>query len=86
MSTKSTIFLTHDNEHCYNDSVEETKDNKGNWASPITMEFDKKNIKVICDDEDDLTIEITNVNSELFEIFNNLRRLNYNWLKERDLI
>lgn len=73
MSTKSTIFLTDDNEHCYNDSVNECRDNDGNWVSPITLELSKKNIDIICNDREDLVIEITNVNSNLFKIFNNIK-------------
>lgn len=72
MSTKSTIFLTNDNEHCYDDCSQPHKDKDGNWNNTITVEFDKKNIRVIANDQSDLIIEI-DPGSELYEIFNSIR-------------
>ena len=63
MSTKSTIFLTEDNEHCYEELIDDT----------IIMTFNKDNIKVICDDEIDLIIEIKKV-TELYNIIKNIRK------------
>ena len=61
MSTKATIFLTEDNEHCYEEVIDDT----------IIMEFSKDNIKIICDDELDLIIEIKK-GSELYKLIKNL--------------
>ena len=61
MSTKSTIFLTEDNEHCYEELIDDT----------IIMTFNKDNIKVICDDEIDLIIEIKK-GTELYNIIKNI--------------
>lgn len=62
MSTKSTIFLTEDNEHCYEELIDDT----------IIMEFSKDNIKIICDDESDLIIEIKK-GSELYNVIKNYK-------------
>ena len=63
MSTKATIFLTEDNEHCYEEVIDET----------IIMEFSKDNIKIICDDELDLIIEIKK-GSELYKLIKNYKK------------
>ena len=62
MSTKATIFLTEDNEHCYEEVIDDT----------IIMEFSKDNIKIICDDELDLIIEIKK-GSELYKLIKNYK-------------
>ena len=43
MSTKATIFLTEDNEHCYEEVIDDT----------IIMEFSKDNKPVIIDQPED---------------------------------
>lgn len=48
MSTKSTIFLTRDNEHFYKECLDDS----------IVMEFSKNNINILINDTDDLVIEI----------------------------
>jgi|CXWK01.1.fsa_nt_gi hypothetical protein len=63
MSTKATIFLTEDNEHCYEEVIDDT----------IIMEFSKDNIKIICDDELDLIIEIKK-GSELYKLIKNYKK------------
>lgn len=71
MSTKSTIFLTSDNEHCY---IEHTgmSDEKGNWISDtIVLEMSKKHTDLLANDDDDITVEIL-PNNELYDIFKNL--------------
>lgn len=74
MSTKSTIFLTQDNEHCYDDCSDPNYDiNKIFLGNTITIEFDKKNINIVCNDEDDLIIEIK-PNCELYDIINSIRK------------
>ena len=58
MSTKSSLFLTKDNEHCYTD-CNELKYKDGKYiGDTITLEFDKKNIEIVANDDDDLSIEI----------------------------
>lgn len=86
MSTKSTIYLTHDNEHCYDDCVDYIKDKNNKLHNKITIEFDKRNIEIVCNDESDLIIEITNPDSDLYKLFNNLSKFGYQYLKENDLI
>ena len=63
MSTKATIFLTEDNEHCSEEVIDDT----------IIMEFSKDNIKIICDDELDLIIEIKK-GSELYKLIKNYKK------------
>ena len=63
MSTKATIFLTEDNEHCYEEVIDDT----------IIMEFSKDNIKIICDDQLDLIIEIKK-GSELYKLIKNYKK------------
>ena len=63
MSTKATIFLTEDNEHCYEEVIDDT----------IIMEFSKDNIKIMCDDELDLIIEIKK-GSELYKLIKNYKK------------
>lgn len=58
MSTKSTIFLTKDNEHCFRDCGYEL-DNKGNYVTDfIDFEMNKENISIIHDKEDFLVVRI----------------------------
>lgn len=78
MSTKSTIILTEDNEHWYNDCSEPlTKLTKIGepYKDVITIEFDKNNIRVDLDDEDSLVISITNPNCDLYNIISKLKQL-----------
>ncbi len=69
MSLKSTIILTSDNEHWYEDCSEPLTDNK----SAITLEFDKKNIRIDLNTNDDLVITITNPNCEIYNLINNIK-------------
>lgn len=57
MSSNSTIFLTEDNEHCYRDCNNQV----------ITLELDKRNIRVVTNNDDDLIIEIAH-GSELYAL------------------
>lgn len=67
MSTKSSLFLTKDNEHCYSDCNDPHYDEKGTFiGDTITLEMSKQNIEIICNDEEDLVIEIK-PGSELYE-------------------
>ncbi len=56
MSTKSTLFYTTDNEHAYVDSLENT----------IVIEMDKRNIKILSNDDEELIVEIA-PGSQLYE-------------------
>lgn len=67
MSTKSSLFLTKDNEHCYTDSSDPNFKGDEYIGDTITLELAKKNIKIISNDDDDLIIEIK-PGSELYEI------------------
>lgn len=53
MSTKNSLFLTQDNEHCYSDCSEPVHDKAGNWIGDnIILEMDKRNAELICNDND----------------------------------
>jgi hypothetical protein len=67
MSTKNSIFLTNDNEHCYTDCNQPHFKNGKFIGDTITLEMDKKNIKIICNTKEDLIIEV-NPGSELYEL------------------
>ena len=76
MSTRSTIFLTDDNEHCYDDCSEPhyiKVDGENQFlGNTITLEMSKRNIKIAHNDEDYLVIEIA-PGSELYDIIESLR-------------
>lgn len=71
MSSKSTILITKDNEHWYTDCNEPLED----YKYAITLEFDKKNIRVDANDEDDLVITIINSKSEIYKAIEKLKGL-----------
>ena len=72
MSTKSSLFLTKDNEHCYFDCNDPHYDKKGNLIGyTITLEMSKQNIEIVCNDEEDLVIEIK-PGSELYEFIKSI--------------
>lgn len=76
MSSKGTLFLTNDyNEHCYTDCSEYYKNDQGGVSDSITIEFSKENIRVDANDNEDLVITITNVNSEIYKIFEQISKL-----------
>jgi len=66
MSTKSTIFLTNDNEHCYLEFSQELNNNDEYVTHFIDLEMNKSNIKVIVNDKNDLVIRIFK-GSELYD-------------------
>lgn len=70
MSTRETIFLTKDNEHCYYDVVDYVDDNGG---VAILLEIEKKHAEVICDGDTDLIIRFTNPGSEIYKILESLK-------------
>ena len=66
MSTKTTLFLTNDNEHFYQEG-NEPHSKKGKWiGDTLVLEMSKKNINILINDDEDLVIEITNPESELY--------------------
>lgn len=73
MSTKSTIVLTSDNEHWYDDCSDQHVDASGQRQNAITMEFDKSNIRIDLNDESDLVITITNPDCDLYKIISGMR-------------
>lgn len=73
MSTKSTIFLTEDNEHCYSDcSLPHGTADKREGDS-IVLELSKENINILCNDQWDLVIEFKNPNSAIYKKIKSLQ-------------
>lgn len=76
MSSKSTIFLTEDNEHCYTDCNDPiTKD--GKWIGDVlTIEIDGANINSKTTDLSDgsLVIELDNPESEIYKLIMSLKK------------
>lgn len=66
MSSKSTIFLTEDNEHFYQDGNEPHYKDGELIGYTLVLEMSKRNINILLNDNDDLVIEITNPESELY--------------------
>lgn len=73
MSTRATIFLTKESEHCYIDSSEPLTDKNGERQDAISIEFSKTNIRIDLDDEWDLAITIVNPDCDLYKIFKDLK-------------
>jgi hypothetical protein len=73
MSTKATIFLTTDNEHCYEDCSEKVKGRNGTVNDAIYIEFDKANMEVIVDDKTDLIIRLTDPDSPIYKLIKSLQ-------------
>lgn len=75
MSSKSTILLTDDNEHWYNDCSEPlTGNNEKPYKDVITLEFSKKNIRIDLNDDEDLAISIVNPNCEIYDVLSKLAK------------
>ena len=74
MSTKSTIFLTKDNEHCYSDCSCHHFNDKGEFiGDSIVIEFSKENAEIICNDQWDLVIELK-PGSEIYNIISKIKK------------
>ncbi len=61
MSNKSTIFLTKDNEHCYEDTSLPKQ--------TVVLEISKKNVEILLNDDDNLILEFhpdSQIYNELF--------------------
>jgi hypothetical protein len=75
MSTKSTILLTDDNEHWYNDCSEPlTGIDEKQYKDVITLEFSKRNIRIDLNDNEDLVISIVNPNCEIYDVLSKLAK------------
>lgn len=72
MSSKSTIILTEDNEHWYNDGSEPLADNP--YRDAITLEFSKRNVRLDLNDSEDIVITVTNPDSEIYKILSELSK------------
>ena len=68
MSTKSSLFLTNDNEHCYYECLNPHYDGENFVGYDIFLEIDKKNIKEINVDEDGILLNIP-PGSEIYSLF-----------------
>lgn len=67
MSTKATIFLTGDNEHCYTDCSEPVIKDGKYIGNQITIEFDAKNAAIAGVDTDSFCIVLTDPESEIYK-------------------
>lgn len=65
MSSKSSYFLTNENEHCYYDSNRPIENDGDFVGYEITMELSKQNIRIDINDSEDLVITFTK-DSEIF--------------------
>ncbi len=77
MSSKSSLFLTNDNEHFYEECNEPHYKQKPYNASnfkgyTIVLEMAKKNIDIVCNDDEDLIIELK-PGSELYDLMLKMR-------------
>ena len=77
MSTKSTIFLTNDNEHFYQE-LNDPHYKDGKWiGDTLVLEISQKNITIITNDDYDLVIKFNNPESEIYKELIKLNTLNY---------
>ena len=69
MSTKTTVFLTEDNEHCYTDCVYPKYDDSGNWnGDSLFLEIDSKNLGSFEFDRHEGAVIEIKPNCELYKI------------------
>jgi len=68
MSCKSTIFLTNKNEHCYKDVNESHYVNGKFVGFTIVMEISKSSAELVYENDDDMTIEFTDPESEIYKL------------------
>ena len=74
MSTKSSLFLTSENEHWYEETNEPHHNALGEFIGyTIVMEFDKTNTKIVMDDNQDIMLEIT-PSTELYELIKKMKQ------------
>ena len=69
MSTKTTVFLTEDNEHCYTDCNYPKTDENGEWiGDSLFLEIDRKNLGEFAIDRYEGAIIEIKPNCELYKI------------------
>lgn len=73
MSTKHSIFLTKDNEHCYLEMNEPFYEDSKFIGYTMVLEISKENVKIEHNGEDALVLEI-HPNSELHKLLGSLRK------------
>ena len=71
MSTKTTIFLTEDDDHVYSDCSEPITKNGKYIGDAIILELSSKHTELINYNDDHLTIRLNNPESELYKKFYN---------------
>ena len=67
MSTKSSLFLTNDNEHCYYECLNAHYENEKFIGYDIFLEINKKNINEIDIDEDGVLLSLS-PGSEIYSL------------------
>lgn len=68
MSTRSTLFLTRDNEHCYYETSSPYKNEKGEFIGwDIHLEIDSKNL-VHAESDDESTYIVVKPGSEIYKL------------------
>lgn len=73
MSTKSSLFLTKDDEHCYEETSEQKTDANGKFIGcNIYLEMDKKNIEIDTDCDEYIILKII-PGSELYSLVQMMR-------------
>lgn len=74
MSTKNTVFLTEDDEHCYTDcAMPVINENKEYIGDELILEIDLKNC-TIHKDQTTLTVYLNNPNSEIYKKIKSLEK------------
>jgi len=72
MSTKSTLFLTNDNEHCYEECLEQKYDGDKFIGYTVYLELDKRNVEIVAEDKEGWLLKIR-AGSELSKYLQLLR-------------
>ncbi len=75
MSVKSTIILTSQSEHWYEDVSVILTDKQGNSRNGITLEFSMENITIDTQDGEDLIITVTNPDSDIYKLLSKIKQL-----------
>jgi hypothetical protein len=78
MSSKITYFLTDDNEMLYEDvSLRQINTDGIHVGNSLVLEISKKNIEILCNDNEDLIIEFKNPQSEIYQKIKHLDERGY---------
>lgn len=74
MSAHRTIFLTENNEHCYDDCLEARYDRHNVYkGNAIVLELDKSHCEVIHNNETDLIIQFNDPDSQIYKLIASLK-------------